>query len=69
MKTKVDGAQMVVDSGTRPVCFSRKCPGVFIKSGALAESPNCQIEPAAAVVASRNGKSTSMPFLSASRAK
>ena len=69
MKTKVAGAQIVVDSGIRPVCFSRKWPGVFIRSGALAESPNCQIDPAADVVASRNGKSTSIPFFSASRAK
>ena len=65
----VVGAQMVVESGMRPVCFSRKCPGVFIRSGALAESPNCQTDPAAVVVASRKGKSTTMPFFSASRAK
>ena len=69
MKTTVTGAQIVVDSGSRPICFSRKWPGVFIRSGALAESPNCQIDPAAAVVASRNGKSTAIPFFSASRAK
>lgn len=43
MKTKVAGAQIVVDSGSRPVCCSRKWPGVFIRSRALAESPNCQI--------------------------
>ena len=42
---------------------------MFIRSGALAESPNCQIAWAEKVVASRNGKSTAMPFLSASRAK
>ena len=69
MKTKVAGAQIVVDSGIRPVCFSRKWPGVFIRSGALAESPNCQIAWAENVVASRKGRSTSIPFFSASRAK
>ena len=69
MGTASYGAQIVVDSGIRPVRVSRKWPGVFIRRGALAESPNCQIEAAAAVVASRNGKSMTIPFFSASRAK
>lgn len=63
------GAKMVVRSGISPVVPSRKCPGVFIRSGALAENPNCQMEVAAPVTLSRKGKSTTMPLASASLAK
>ena len=63
------GDQMVEVSGMSPVVGSRKCPGVAINSGALAENPNCQIEPAPARVASRKRKSMAIPLRSASRAK
>ena len=61
--------QMVVRRSITPTVSCRKWPGVAIRSGALAERPNCQTDWAAAIVASRNGKSTGMPFFSAAALK
>jgi hypothetical protein len=68
-RTIAAGDQIVVESGMTPVVFSRKWPGVAIKSGALAEKPNCQTDPAPASVARRKRKSIAIPLRSASRAQ
>ena len=67
--TSVAGAQIVVASRSVPISSARKCPGVATRSGALADSPNCQIEWAPARIAWRNRKSTGSPLSSACRAK
>ena len=68
-RTMAAGDQMVVLSGMMPVVFSRKCPGVAINSGALPDSPNCQIAPTPASVERRKRKSTGSRLRSASFAK